>query len=140
MTVLMAATATLPDTTSWIRPWYPAGSVGHTRHDCPDLLKVEPVPREGSGWLNPDRGKVCIPCLKADGYPVWDAECHTCHYTFKEARADDGIHSIFATKDEAMEWKRVHRCEPAVSIISPTPPSAPPLGQGALFSVLEATR
>ena len=125
-----------------IRPWYPAGAVGHTRPDCPDLLKVEPSPREGSGWLNPDVGKACIPCLKADGYPLWDAECHTCHYSFKEARGDDdGVHSIFATKAEVLAWKRDHRCEPSVSLISPTPPPpAQPQGQGALFSVPEVTR
>ncbi|GAA3550546.1 hypothetical protein GCM10022419_033480 [Nonomuraea rosea] len=124
-----------------IRPWYPAGAIGHTRIDCPDLLKIESTPREGSGWLNPELGQVCIPCLKGDGYPLWDAHCNTCGYSCKDARADDGIYSIFITQDEAITWKREHRCEPAVSLISPTPPPpAQPQGQGALFSVLEVTR
>lgn len=138
---VIKVTAAAPTVPVLIRPWYPAGAVGHTRPNCPDLLKVEPSPREASGWLNPEQGRVCMPCLKADGYPLWDAECHTCDYSFKEARADDGMYSIFATKDEAVTWKRDHQCVPAVSLISPTPPApAQPDGQTALFSVLEVAR
>lgn len=37
----------------WIRPWFPAGLVGHIYRDCPDLLKWTSEPVEGSGWLDP---------------------------------------------------------------------------------------
>lgn len=37
----------------WIRPWFPAGLVGHIYRDCPDLLKWTSEPVEGSGWLHP---------------------------------------------------------------------------------------
>ena len=37
----------------WIRPWFPAGLVGHIYRDCPALLKWTSDPVEGSGWLHP---------------------------------------------------------------------------------------
>jgi hypothetical protein len=59
------------DTTYWIRPWYPAGVnvhtgqiVGHLDPECEELLKVEPTPREGAGWLDPRTGDTCEPCLR----------------------------------------------------------------------------
>ena len=37
----------------WIRPWFPAGLVGHIYRDCPRLLKWVSEPVEGAGWLDP---------------------------------------------------------------------------------------
>lgn len=123
----------------WIRPWYPAEHVGHTRPDCPLLLAVQPTPIEGVGWLDPNIGRTCMPCLKADGYPLWDAECRTCSSSLAEEKGWDDSASIFTTKEEAITWKRDHRCEPAVSLVSPqpiTPP--PPAAQPALFALKDA--
>jgi hypothetical protein len=121
----MNATTAASRIADWIRPWYPAGLVAHTRPDCPDLLKVQPHPREGSGWLNPNNGKVCLPCLKADGYPLWDAHCNTCRLSLAEEKSWNDNASIFTTKDEAIAWKRAHQCEPCVSLISPQPVTLP---------------
>ncbi|MFB4276072.1 hypothetical protein ACBJ59_12310 [Nonomuraea sp. MTCD27] len=37
----------------WIRPWFPAGLVGHIYRDCARLLKWVSEPVEGPGWLDP---------------------------------------------------------------------------------------
>ncbi|MEV4837760.1 hypothetical protein AB0K05_24780 [Nonomuraea sp. NPDC049486] len=60
----------------WIRPWYPGGEdvkagrfdqppvfIGHLYPDCPQLLSVDPAPREGSGWLDPRAPGTCPACL-----------------------------------------------------------------------------
>ncbi|MFI7449572.1 hypothetical protein ACIBQX_18895 [Nonomuraea sp. NPDC049714] len=109
----------------WIRPWYPGGTVGHTRANCPDLLHVVPAPIEGTGWLNPNNGKVCMPCLKADGYPLWDARCNTCRLSLAEEKSWNACASIFTTKQQAIAWKHAHQCEPAVSLVSPEPFTLP---------------
>lgn len=68
------------DSTYWLRPWYPAGVnvrtgqiVGHLDPECPELLRVEPFPHEGAGWLDPRTGDVCEPCL-FDRDPALHAE------------------------------------------------------------------
>lgn len=134
----MNATATAGAFTDWIRPWYPAGAVGHALADCPTLLRVEPEPRAGAGWLNPHRGQVCDTCLKRAGYPLWDAECHTCESSLAEEKSEDDDRT-WTTKQDAIAWKRDHRCEPAVSLIDPLP-AAPAhyLTQPALFPAAEA--
>ena len=126
--------------TDWIRPWYPGGKVGHTRPDCPDLLRVVPNPVEGTGWLDPNLGKVCDPCLKADGYPFWDARCGTCRASLAEDKAYSSA-SIFTTREEASRWRRDHRCEPHITLIAPprTPPAPQPEAQLALFPLADLT-
>ena len=59
--------------TDWVRPWYPgvvdaySGRIeGHLFPDCEDLLRVQPDPQEGAGWLDPDAGDVCTTCLNRD--------------------------------------------------------------------------
>ncbi|YCK35147.1 hypothetical protein ACNF49_13990 [Actinomadura sp. ATCC 39365] len=68
------------DSTYWLRPWYPAGVnvhtgqiVGHLDADCPELLRVEPYPREGAGWLDPRTGDVCEDCLREKAPDLYDA-------------------------------------------------------------------
>lgn len=60
-------TVTAPFPGDMIRPWYPAGHVGHIDADCEELLRWEPEPREGSGWLDPQNADpyhpVCADCL-----------------------------------------------------------------------------
>jgi hypothetical protein len=74
------ATIALPDSAYWIRPWYPAGVVvhtgqilGHLDPECPELLRVEPYPREGAGWLDPRTGDVCESCLSEKAPDLYDA-------------------------------------------------------------------
>lgn len=123
----------------WIRPWYPAGAIGHTRPDCPTLLAIQPTPAEGSGWLVPRRGQVCDPCLRADGYPFWNATCHTCKGSLADEKAGDDTVSYFTTREEATRWRREHRCEPHVSLIPPEPAAPPqPANQPALFALESA--
>lgn len=65
MTVTTAApvsAGTFPSIT-WIRPWYPAGHMGHVYDDCPDLLRWEAEPKEGPGWLDPQGRDVCGRCI-----------------------------------------------------------------------------
>lgn len=54
--------STSSDTNRWIRPWYPAGLIGHIYDDCSELLYWESEPKEGPGWLDPDGEKVCEDC------------------------------------------------------------------------------
>lgn len=52
----------------WIRPWYVGAVItggrieGHIYRDCERLLRIEPEPREGAGWLDPGQGPTCEPC------------------------------------------------------------------------------
>ncbi|WP_049568701.1 hypothetical protein [Nonomuraea sp. SBT364] len=67
---------TAPAWLDWIRPWYPGGEdatagqfneppvfIGHIYPDCDDLLAVESTPREGAGWLDPNKPGTCLTCL-----------------------------------------------------------------------------
>jgi hypothetical protein len=132
-------TATITRVANWIRPWYPAGRVGHLYPDCPHLLRIEPDPAEGAGWLDPHQRNVCDPCLKRANYPMWNAHCHTCDWSLAEEKADDDA-PIFTTQEEAIAWKRDHRCEPAVSLIPPKPMAPPqPADQPPLFPIADLT-
>jgi hypothetical protein len=62
-TAAPVSAATHPSIT-WIRPWYPAGHMGHIYDDCELLLRWESEPQEGAGWLDPNGRDVCRPCLK----------------------------------------------------------------------------
>jgi hypothetical protein len=101
----------------WIRPWYPAGLVGHADIDCPRLREQVSSPVEGPGWLDPyaepvQGTRVCPECV-----PGWNAECAICDATMTNSddHDDDGSY----TEAQAKAWKRQHRCEPIVRIISP---------------------
>ncbi|MEU8199397.1 hypothetical protein AB0C10_36995 [Microbispora amethystogenes] len=106
-----------------IRPWYPAGQIGHVLPDCEDLTRWVPEPTEGAGWLDPNDAKTCRKCLKRaypDLYrdvPSWDAECRTCDAQMSDEWEGD---EPFSEKD-AKDWKRDHECEPDVKIIPPKP-------------------
>lgn len=104
--------------TDWIRPWYPAGSVGHLYADCEGLLKTEPEPSEGTGWLDPNKGKVCRACCRRHGVPEWDATCDTCNTSMSDEWDDDDEERPFNDSD-AKEWQREHRCEPSIRLIAP---------------------
>lgn len=71
-------TSTTPEVARprWIRPWYPGGEdvaagrfgsppvfIGHLYPDCEELLRVDPYPAEGAGWLDPRQPGVCEDCL-----------------------------------------------------------------------------
>ncbi|HUR74422.1 MAG TPA: hypothetical protein VMZ00_09100 [Sporichthya sp.] len=100
----------------WIRPWYPAGLVGHADIDCPRLREQISDPVEGPGWLDPyaesvQGTRVCPECV-----PGWNAECGTCDASMTdESEDDDGPFS----ETQAKNWKQQHRCEPIVRIIAP---------------------
>ncbi|WP_240777732.1 hypothetical protein [Nonomuraea basaltis] len=116
----------------WIRPWYPAGHLGHLYPDCEDLLRWGSEPQEGAGWLGPRNGDVCRSCLKRYGYPEWDAYCETCG---EYADEDDDEPRPF-TEEDAKRWQDEHQCTPSVQLIPPKPRSAVPTrapGQGALL-------
>ena len=109
----------------WIRPWYPAGPIGHVLPDCEELLHHVAEPREGSGWLDPRQGEVCVDCLRRHDpglykaifeAPSWDAECSTCDSSMSEEWEEED--KPF-TADDANRWKREHECEPSVKIIPP---------------------
>jgi hypothetical protein len=115
-----------------IRPWYPAGPEGHIYADCEHLLRDQPEPREGSGWLDPRGPGVCEPCLLRH-IPPWDAECETCKATI----GDDWKRSAPYSEGDANAWIAEHECEPVTRLIPPpsAPAPAPPDGQTALFTV-----
>lgn len=99
----------------WIRPWYPAGTVGHVDPECPELLKHVTTPTEGPGWLDPHAKPVqgattCTECV-----PGWDAECAICDASMSDDPDDERPYS----EAQAKEWKRQHRCQPIVRIIAP---------------------
>ncbi|MBF8187355.1 hypothetical protein ITP53_16765 [Nonomuraea sp. K274] len=106
----------------WIRPWYPAGLVGHISRDCPELLKHVSEPVDGSGWLDPDQAVRCATCM-----PPWNAECRACHSVMSEEWQEDEPFS----EADANRWKRKHRCPPDVHVIPPPRPktSQTPAGQ-----------
>ena len=69
-------TVTVPFPGDMIRPWYPGGDdirlttthrrmvlVGHLYADCEELLRVDPEPKEGAGWLDPRQPGTCQGCL-----------------------------------------------------------------------------
>lgn len=113
---MSVATVEQPAWLEWIRPWYPAGQVGHIFADCPDLLGQMPAPVEGAGWLDPFKGPVCGECVKRAGIPSWQAECDTCCASMAEEWAD---HSAPFTKADAELWRDEHRCQPSVRLIEP---------------------
>ncbi|TDD45418.1 hypothetical protein E1286_24175 [Nonomuraea terrae] len=79
-----------------------------------------------------------MPCLKADGYPLWDAHCHTCDWSLAEEKADDDA-SIFTTREEASAWRANHRCESYVTLTDPNPPVAQAAAQLDLFPLTDLT-
>ena len=125
MTTLTAApvSADAYPSLGWIRPWYPAGHVGHTDVDCPDLRRWVSDPQEGPGWLDPQGKNVCHPCVKTSHpelyreLPSWDAVCETCDASMGEEYVDD--EGPFDEKT-AEDWKRDHECEPVVRLVPPT--------------------
>jgi hypothetical protein len=121
----------------WIRPWYPAGPVAHLSPHCPELLRIETEPREGSGWLNPHTSDTCQTCLDQHGYASWHAECKTCGACI----GDDYTSRSYVSEADAKAWEFDHECEPQVVIEAPPKPPAPaqPEGQGALFPPADLT-
>lgn len=128
----MTATVLFP--ADWVRPWYPAGPIGHTRADCPELLRLVADPKPGPGWLNQYGGSVCATCV-----PSWDAVCETCDASLSEEWAEDG--PCF-TEADAKRWESDHECQPAVRLIGPRrrdeflPPAYP--DQTCLFDIKDA--
>lgn len=100
----------------WVRPWFPAGLVGHLDADCPELLRWVSEPAEGPGWLDPHSGEVCRTCvIEKVKVPEWDAECRTC----MDRMSDEWDDNAPLTKDDAETWKDEHHCKPSVHLISP---------------------
>lgn len=107
----------------WIRPWFPAGRVGHIDPECPELLKWVSEPVEGPGWLDPyaepvQGSSTCEDCLERAGLapiepPSWDACCDTCY-----ASMSDWADGPFDEK-AANDWRDDHRCETDIRIIAP---------------------
>jgi hypothetical protein len=112
----MNATTAASRIADWIRPWYPAGLVGHVDAECPRLLKHVPEPVEGSGWLDPyaepvQGARVCPECV-----PGWNAECAICDASMSTDDEDDGGPYSEA---QVKQWEQQHRCQPVVRIIAP---------------------
>ncbi|MET8864645.1 hypothetical protein ABZW11_17045 [Nonomuraea sp. NPDC004580] len=108
-------TSTIND---WIRPWYPAGLVGHADINCPRLRDQIPNPVEGPGWLDPyaeprQGTRVCLECV-----PGWKAECAVCDASMTDEWGDDADGPF--NEAHAQQWKQQHRCEPIVRVTPPT--------------------
>lgn len=115
----------------WIRPWYPGGPEAHLSPTCPELLRVEAQPRQGSGWLNPNISDTCQTCLNQHGYASWHAECKTCRTDICDASGS----KPYISEAEAKRWRDEHECQPEVVIEAPPKPAPPaqPDNQTALF-------
>ncbi|MGW4798244.1 hypothetical protein ACWEPC_38080 [Nonomuraea sp. NPDC004297] len=100
---------------NWIRPWYPAGPVGHTDIDCPRLREQITNPVEGPGWLDPYAASVQGTRVCTDCVPGWEAECAICDASMSDDWEGDGPFS----EAEAKQWQQQHRCEPIVRITAP---------------------
>jgi hypothetical protein len=108
-------TTTAPFPSGLIRPWYPAGEVGHIHKDCPDLLRFSPSPAEGFGWLNPRRGRVCEHCVRRHdrrlaeelfGYDASSCSSRASASTERTRRSRGGPPIPALTARRPTSWKR----------------------------------